>query len=549
MTHGNGARQLARALLVAAVLCVGGLSLIPADALATGSQSTQPVGFARAMSWEHGRTATFSLSGPVDHLDIYRMGTNGLNGTQVASITGINNVNQLACLQLPEGSADCGNWAVNASWPIPGNAPSAIYRAVPMTSNGAPGPDIWFVVRCDECHAPIVVMTSDETWQAYNVYGGGSLYFGATPDGQRSGPREHRVSYNRPLLFSEWSYPRNAEVAMLNWLTTEGYNFQYVSQLDVEENPSILLGHRIMVNVGHLEYVSDNQRAAIENAVAHGVSWANLTGNDFYWKIDPQASIDPSNQPGRTIVCYKETLDNQDINPSLIWTGTWRDRRFSPPNDGGRPENVLTGQLFTVDTVPRYDSIQFTAQEGSSPFLRNTAAAKLKTGQVLTMPAGTLGYEWDEVKTDNLTLPANELALSTAVVSGVNELQPDARGDYSQQMFVRDQTATHHVTLYQAPSGAWVWSAGTVQWSWGLSDDHVRFTIHTANPVMQQATVNIFIDMGVQPGKPDAGMVMSAPEPFSAYAATLPSALSGPGDFPLASVQHPPTIAGDSGEE
>jgi hypothetical protein len=531
------------------VLAASVLSLIPGDAVgAAGALSTEAVGFARQMSWEHGDTATFSLSGQVDHVEIFRMGTNGLNGQQVAVLTGIKHVNQPACLQLPEGSADCGNWAVNASWPIPGNAASSIYRAVPMTSNGAEGPAIWFVVRCDECHSQIVVMTSDETWQAYNVYGGGSLYMQASPDGQRAGSREHRVSYNRPLLFSEWSYPPNAELPMLNWLTAEGYDFQYVSQVDVEANPGILLGHRIMVTVGHLEYVSDNQRSAIENAIAHGVSWANLTGNDFYWKIDPQASIDPSHQPNRTIVCYKETLVDQDINPSLIWTGTWRDRRFSPPNDGGRPENVLTGQLFTVDTVPRDDSIQFTADEGRSPFLRYTAAANLRAGQVLTMPPGTLGYEWDEVKTDNLTLPRNELALSTAVVNDVIELQPNAKGDYSQQVFVPHQTATHHVTLYQAPSGAWVWSAGTVQWSWGLSDDHARFTNHTANPVMQQATVNIFIDMGVHPGQPDRDLVVSSPEPFRAYAAALPPALAGPGDFPADSVQHPPAASGDSGE-
>ena len=31
-------------------------------------------------------------------------------------------------------------------------------------------------------------------------------------------------------------------------------------------------------------------------------------------------------------------------------------------------------------------------------------------------------------------------------------------------------TATHHLTLYRAPSGALVFGAGTVQWSWGLSN-------------------------------------------------------------------------------
>ena len=37
-------------------------------------------------------------------------------------------------------------------------------------------------------------------------------------------------------------------------------------------------------------------------------------------------------------------------------------------------------------------------------------------------------------------------------------------------------TATHSLTLYRAPSGALVFGAGTVQWSWGLDGEHDRDT-------------------------------------------------------------------------
>ena len=61
-----------------------------------------------------------------------------------------------------------------------------------------------------------------------------------------------------------------------------------------------------------------------------------------------ELSIDGSNTPFRTLVCYKESrhnapLDPLDANPTWTWTGTWRDPRFSPPADGGKPENNLTG--------------------------------------------------------------------------------------------------------------------------------------------------------------------------------------------------------------
>jgi hypothetical protein len=58
-------------------------------------------------------------------------------------------------------------------------------------------------------------------------------------------------------------------------------------------------------------------------------------------------------------------------------------------------------------------------------------------------------------------------------------------------------TATHHLTLYRAPSGALVFGAGTVQWAWGLDNGGSSSPTDLA---MQQATVNLFADMGnVQP--------------------------------------------------
>jgi hypothetical protein len=61
-------------------------------------------------------------------------------------------------------------------------------------------------------------------------------------------------------------------------------------------------------------------------------------------------------------------------------------------------------------------------------------------------------------------------------------------------------TATHNLTLYRAPSGALVFGAGTVQWSWGLDPTT------TPDRNMQQATVNLFADMGVQPYAPLPGL-------------------------------------------
>ena len=59
-------------------------------------------------------------------------------------------------------------------------------------------------------------------------------------------------------------------------------------------------------------------------------------------------------------------------------------------------------------------------------------------------------------------------------------------------------TTTHHLTLYRAASGALVFCAGTVQWTWGLDQTHDGDGA-PADPRMQQAQVNLLADMGAQP--------------------------------------------------
>ena len=63
-------------------------------------------------------------------------------------------------------------------------------------------------------------------------------------------------------------------------------------------------------------------------------------------------------------------------------------------------------------------------------------------------------------------------------------------------------TATHNLTLYRDDSGALVFGSGTVFWSWGLSNEHDSgpYDADIESPLLQQFTVNLLADMGIQPG-------------------------------------------------
>ena len=118
------------------------------------------------------------------------------------------------------------------------------------------------------------------------------------------------------------------------------------------------------------------------------------------------------------------------------------------------------------------------------------------------MPSGTLGYEWDEDR-DNGFRPAGLMRLSDTTVSGVDYLQ-DYGSTYG------PGTANHALTLYKHASGALVFGAGTVQWSWGLDSNHDRGSA-APSLAMQQATVNLFVDMQVLPLTAQAGIVITNP--------------------------------------
>ena len=92
-------------------------------------------------------------------------------------------------------------------------------------------------------------------------------------------------------------------------------------------------------------------------------------------------------------------------------------------------------------------------------FWRNTAIASLAAGQIYTLPPQTLGYEWDE-DLDNGARPAGAFQLSTSTYAFTTDHLLDYGATYGAG------TATHHLIMYRAASGALVFGAGTVGWAW-----------------------------------------------------------------------------------
>jgi hypothetical protein len=369
--------------------CQPGTPQLQWDVNGAGDPSIQ--GFATDISVNQGETVHFKINvnpAVAYHLDIYRMGYYGGMGARKITTTPIAPIAvpqpQPACTNDPSvGLTDCGNWLESASWDVPANATSGIYFARVYKDVGSADSHIFFIVRNDTGHSAVLFQTSDPTWQAYNRYGGSSFYFG-NPVG-----RGYKLSYNRPFdtrNHDPQSFVFGAEYPMVRWLEANGYDVSYTTGVDTDRRGAEIQEHKVFLSVGHDEYWSAGQRTSVENARAAGVNLGFFSGNEIFWKTRWENSIDGSNAPYRTLVSYKETWNNAKIDPSPLWTGTWRDGRFS--SDGGKPENALTGTLFQVDNQYESRSIVVNEAEGKMRFWRNTAAAALAPGASLILPQG-----------------------------------------------------------------------------------------------------------------------------------------------------------------
>jgi hypothetical protein len=489
----------------------------------TSSEGGTIQGFADPFSVNIGDAINFKVQTAASSyvINIYRIGYYGGDGARLITTltpdsSEINiSQSQPACnTNAATGLVDCGNWGVSAAWDVPDTAVSGVYLADLVRTDGTSDMNqIIFVVTNNASTSGIVMMTNDETWQAYNDWGGYSFYAGESTGepwcctSKLGAGRAVQISYNRPLTtrfdavnaggptdFFADEYP------MIRFLEENGYDATYVSQADVGApgGAAMLKQHKVFLTAGHSEYWDAGDRANVTAARDAGVSLAFFTGNTMIWETRWAAS-QYGNEADRTLIDYKESWDNAETDPGdpPDWTGYWRDPRFSPPADGGQPENAVTGQLWEVDCCSYTDTVS--SAYSKLQIWRNTAVASLQPGQTYTMPPETLGYEWD-VPVDNGFQPAGEIDMSKTCEDAQLVLL-DIESDTG------PGEACNSMTMYKASSGALVFDAGTVQWPWGLDSNHGGDSQNPPDPVMQQVTVNILADMGAQPDTLMSGLV------------------------------------------
>jgi hypothetical protein len=283
------------------------------------------------------------------------------------------------------------------------------------------------------------VVIPDNTTEAYNDWGGYSLYHG--PDGSFA-TRATKVSFDRPALGWRFGYGNGLsyEIDAIRWLERQGYDLSYISSVDLHEHPEQLLQHRAFLSIGHDEYWSKAMRDGVEQARNAGVGLAFLGANAAFWQV----RFEPNSRgrADRTLVCYKQLRSDPLFgrNNALV-TVNWRDWPLL------RPENALIGIMYVGWVVPPQAFSWHLSPTASSPLLAGT---HLQPGRAYG--CNLVGYEWDQVY-NNGHSPRDLRVLATS-----STVSASGRAEVS------------NTTYYVADSGALVFASGSIYWSYALDD-------------------------------------------------------------------------------
>ncbi len=422
--------------------------LIPPDNVAT----TQIQAYASALSVLPGQTLAFYVSvrqaGAPYSIDVYRLGWYGGAGGRLMFSTrldgqaqGYYNPDGHALLKCPSCYFDPKTKLVEARWQpsfklsIPASWITGVYLAK-FTDSSNKQTYVTFDVRGSQ-HSTYVAVTSDTTYAAYNDWGGYSLYHGL--DGL-SPSRASEVSFDRPASGDAKGQGLPYEIDAIRWMERQGYDVSYISSVDLDQNPQQLLTHRAYLDLGHDEYWSAAMRNGVEQARNAGIGLAFLGANDGFWQI--RFEPDSAGIADRTIVCYKNAQQDPfyGVDNSHL-TINWRDPLV------GRPENALIGVMYSSYAHQPTGFPWQVNEQAAAPLLAGTS---LQPGEAYG--CDLVGYEWDRVFNNGASPPGLQV-LSTSHTLDVNGAQ-----DFSNS------------TYYIAQSGALVFAAGSIYWSYSLDN-------------------------------------------------------------------------------
>jgi len=449
--------------------------------LTTPQRAGDIEGYASQVSAEIGDTVSVFVSTKASsfHVEAYRMGYyGGVGGRLVWQSKEVPGVRQPPpVLFRPTNTIEC-HWTPSLAITIDRTWPPGTYllKLVGVTGEQQFVP---LCVRDDTSRAAVVIQQSVTTWQAYNRWGGYSLYYGNRngalsythdPAGGTYADRARIVSFDRPYDH-DWAFGAadfiGNELPVIYHAEQLGLDVTYWTDVDLHARPQLLNNHRALVSLGHDEYWSAAMRAGALQSLAAGVNLAFLGANACYRQIRLEPSPLGDN---RHQVCYKSAAeDPMTSQNSALVTVNW------PQAPVSRPEAELIGST--------YQDVQASAD------------------MVITDPSSWL--------LEGATLPLDH-RLPRVVEGEFDRYVPNGAGPTNLDVIAHSVIPNRgnnysDVTWYTVPGGGGVFATGNASWVGALSNSTIippalipNSMAEVTNPLLR-IMENLYATIGMGP--------------------------------------------------
>jgi hypothetical protein len=348
------------------------------------------------------------------------------------------------------------NWPLSLSVVVPNNWIPGVYYASFPTSVGTKSVVFFVKSNIPGSYSKTLYLTSANTWEAYNPYGGKSLYKYNSSKGIAS----YKVSFLRPgSAFNDFPEFFN-ELPIMRWLFNNNINVEYAVNYDLYSNPNLLNNYNILIIAGHSEYWAFPERIEVQNFERDGGNVIILSGNTLWWQVRYE-------DKGNALICYKsQTTDPyNNIRDSFV-TVNWR---LPPVND---PENKMTGLSFIAGGyVNRGSTLPWSNGWGGYSVINHHnwvfKGTNLMDGEEFGYPDSVVGDETDGA----LFEWQNGIPILTGTDSSPNNYRVlGISPAFSDWGFTLNPYAM--MGIFHIPDGGSVFNAATIFWSRGFDNNY-----------------------------------------------------------------------------
>ncbi|WHX40267.1 cell wall-binding repeat-containing protein [Mesobacillus sp. AQ2] len=385
-------------------------------------------GYSNKLSYYPGETIELKIHSPQANFSIDFM----RYGKEEKIVSSINNIKGTVQNYFNDAYKEGALWDTAYKFTIPSSWNTGMYAA--KVYDGANSFFITFIVKeKTPAFTDIGVLASTNTWQAYNSWGGKSLYSYSIVNGARK--YNEFVSFDRPNPGADPSgnigHLANGEKHIIGWLERNKHSYSMFTERDFNDNPAIIRKFKTIIISTHSEYWSTRMYDGLQNHLKNGGNVLYLSGNGIYWRAALMGDQIEVRKDGGTHSFTGERggLFYQTGKPETALIGVgYRSTGFSVP----APYKVSNAGhwIFTGTGIKNGDLI---GTQGLNKINNSTGGAS--------------GWETDQA--DRYT-PKNAIILA----KGTNTIGAGA-----------------HMVYYDHPGGGGVFSTGSITFGGSLAVD------------------------------------------------------------------------------